>query len=121
MSEAQLFGVKTAAKMLNMSEYMVRHWTRKGELQHERVDGGTAIVYRMSELERFRAMISGLTSQEVGELLGVSDGAVRQYVVRGEISARKALGELRFDLAEVQKFASERGIQLREPEARKAS
>lgn len=120
MSEAQLFGVKTAAKMLNMSEYMVRHWTRKGELQHERVDGGTAIVYRLAEIERFRTMISGLTSQEVGELLGVSAGAVGMYVYRQELPARKALGELRFDFAEVEKFAAERGIQLREPEARKA-
>ncbi len=121
MTEAQLFGVRAAAQMLNMSEYMVRHWTRKGELQHERVAGGTAIVYSLDELERFRSMISGLTSQEVGDMLGVSAGAVGMYVHRGQLSARKALGELRFDLADVQKFADERGIQLRPLEERKSA
>lgn len=116
-----MLGVKGAAEELNMSEYMVRHWTRKGELRHERVEGGTAIVYRSEEIERFREMISGLSSHDVGALLGVSSNAVGMYVQRGQLTARKALGELRFDLVDVQKFAEERGIQIHVTEERKTA
>jgi len=121
MTEAQLFGVRAAAKMLNMSEYMVRHWTRKGELHHERVDGGVAIVYRLDEIQRFAEMIKGLTKVDAAEMLGVSPGAVGMYVHRGELPARKALGELRFDEADVRKFAEERGIQILVVEERKSA
>ena len=121
MNEDTLYNVDKAAKLLGMSPYMVRHWTRKGELHHERVEGGRNIVFRVSEVNRFRDMISGLVVHDVAAMLGVSADAVRAYVTAGKLPARKALGELRFDLVDVQKFAEERGIQLHLSEERKSA
>lgn len=114
MSEEPLYSVRTAAKLLGMSEYMVRHWTRKGELHHVRVDGGPAILFERQELDRFGEMISGLTVHEVAAMLGLTGDAVRAYSYRGQLAARKALGELRFDHTEVLRFAAEHGFVVRE-------
>lgn len=121
MADDVMYGVKQAAKVLGMSEPMVRHYTRKGALKCQRVVGGSAIVFTQAQIDEFAAEIAGLGTVEVAGLCGVTPATVAGWVARGELLARKAvINELRFDLADVQKFAAERGILLREPEARKA-
>lgn len=121
MSDEPMYGVKEAAKFLGLKEPMVRYYTRKGALQCQRVIGGTAIVYTKAQIDAFIADMSGLTTMDVAILCGVTPAVVGNWVHRGELPSRKSLiNELRFDLVDVQKFATERGIQLREVEVRKA-
>lgn len=121
MADDVMYGVKQASKILGMSEPMVRHFTRRGALKCQRVVGGSAIVFTQAQIDEFASEIAGLSKVEVAELCGVTPATVAGWVTSGKIAARMAvINELRFDLADVQKFAAERGILLREPEARKA-
>ncbi len=122
MSDEPMYSVREASIMLGLSPQMVRYYTRKGALKCQRIIGGSAIIYTKEHLDVFLADLSGLSTVEVAAMCGVTPAVVASWVHRSMLPVRMSvINELRFDEADVRKFATERGIQLHALEERKSA
>ena len=72
-------------------------------------------LFRPEELDRYKAAKEGLNSAQVAELLGTTPATVYAWTSKGELIGRKVGWSRLFDRAEIERFAAERGIVLRQP------
>lgn len=102
-----------AAEYLGVSPFVVRKLVRQGLL--------TAVVltrdhlFRPEELDRYKAAKDGLNVDQIAEMTGQNPGTIRMWMQRGHLASRKVGWSRLVDRAEVERFAAERGIVLRQP------
>lgn len=110
---AELMNTFQAAEYLGVSPFVVRKLVRQGLL--------TAVIltrdhlFRPEELDRYKAAKDGMNYDQVAELLGIPKGTIARWVSEGLLPSRKVGWSRLFDRAEIERFAAERGIVLRQP------
>lgn len=105
-----MYGVNEAAKILGLSPYMVRHYARKGELDHREVAGARAYVFTASDLKQFQEHEIYLEVLAVSQAFGVTPGAVRRWVSDGKLKGHLSRGKRVFSIPELREFAAAQGL-----------
>lgn len=122
METKDLLTVVQAAEKAQLSADAIWKEIREGRLrtvdlgfQHQMLIAPGDFVEWQSQRKR-----PGLTVEDVADLCGVTQQAVRNWVSRGHLASHKVLGRLVFERSAVVAFAKSRGMDVSELESHAA-